>query len=112
MLAAQPTELGIPFQETATVAARKTAEVLKKPLIDGFIKNRYVFRTFIMPTQKLRRTGVRRKLNAVKHEFRDKNVLLIDDSIVRGTTSEEIVAMAREAGARKVYLASCAPPIR
>lgn len=94
----------IPIPETATISARRVAAHLKKPLEDGFIKNRYIFRTFIMPTQKLRRTGVRRKLNAMEPEFEGKNVLLIDDSIVRGTTSKEIVQMAREAGAKKVYL--------
>lgn len=94
----------IPIPETANTSARRVAAYLKKPLADGFIKNRYIFRTFIMPTQKLRRTGVRRKLNAMETEFRGKNVLLVDDSIVRGTTSKEIVIMAREAGAKKVYL--------
>lgn len=101
----------IPIPETANTSARTVAKYLNKELIDGFVKNRYIFRTFIMPTQKLRRTGVRRKLNAIKTEFENKNVLLVDDSIVRGTTSREIVLMAREAGAKKVYFASCAPPI-
>lgn len=78
----------------------------------GFIKNRYIGRTFIMPGQQLRKKSVRQKLNAIELEFRDKNVLLVDDSIVRGTTSEQIIEMAREAGAKKVYFASAAPPVR
>jgi amidophosphoribosyltransferase len=79
---------------------------------EGFIKNRYIGRTFIMPGQAIRRKSVRQKLNAIGMEFRGKTVLLVDDSIVRGTTSREIVQMARDAGARKVYLASAAPPVR
>ena len=79
---------------------------------EGFIKNRYIGRTFIMPGQKERKKSVRQKLNAIDFEFRGKNVLLVDDSIVRGTTSQQIVQMAREAGANKVYFASAAPPVR
>src|SRR6185436_11007139 len=79
---------------------------------EGFIKNRYIGRTFIMPGQAVRRKSVRQKLNAIGMEFKGKNVMLVDDSIVRGTTSQEIVQMAREAGARKVYFASAAPPVR
>jgi len=101
----------IPIPETSIVSARTCALNLNKEFVDGFVKNRYIFRTFIMPNQRLRRTGVRKKLNAIESEFRGRNVLLVDDSIVRGTTSKEIVQMAREAGAKKVIFASCAPPI-
>jgi amidophosphoribosyltransferase len=79
---------------------------------EGFIKNRYIGRTFIMPGQAQRQKSVRQKLNAIDLEFRGKNVLLVDDSIVRGTTSEQIIQMAREAGARQVYFASAAPPVK
>ncbi|MCH1526744.1 MAG: hypothetical protein L7S49_00875, partial [Candidatus Poseidoniaceae archaeon] len=79
---------------------------------EGFVKNRYIGRTFIMPGQAMRKKSVRRKLNAIPHEFAGKNVLLVDDSIVRGTTSAQIVEMAREVGANKVYFASAAPPVR
>ena len=97
--------------ETSATAAKVVAQELRKDFVDGFTKNRYVFRTFIMPDQRLRRTGVRRKLNAHDSEFEGKNVLLIDDSIVRGNTSHEIVQMARDAGAVGVNFASCSPPI-
>lgn len=101
----------IPIPETSLVSAYAVSTHLKKPYCQGFVKNRYIFRTFIMPSQKARQRGVRAKLNAIPIEFKDKNVLLVDDSIVRGTTCREIVNMVREAGARKVYFSSCAPPI-
>jgi amidophosphoribosyltransferase len=82
------------------------------PYREGFVKNRYVGRTFIMPGQAVRKKSVRQKLNVIVSEFKGRNVLLVDDSIVRGTTSREIVQMARDAGARKVYMASAAPPVR
>jgi amidophosphoribosyltransferase len=101
----------IPIPETAMVSAKCAAKYLKKPYEDGFVKNRYVFRTFIMPGQAQREHSVRRKLSPIETKFQDKIVLLIDDSIVRGTTSREIVIMAKEAGAKKIYFASCAPRI-
>ncbi|ORY12299.1 phosphoribosyltransferase-like protein [Clohesyomyces aquaticus] len=101
----------MPIPETSITSALCVAEALGKPYCQGFVKNRYIFRTFIMPSQKLRQKGVRAKLNPMRKKFEGKNVLLVDDSIVRGTTSREIVLMAREAGAKKVYFASCAPPI-
>ncbi|KAI4251788.1 MAG: hypothetical protein LQ352_004659 [Teloschistes flavicans] len=101
----------IPIPETSTTSVPFVAQILKRPYHQGFVKNRYVFRTFIMPGQTARQKGVKRKLNAMEQKFSGKNVLLIDDSIVRGTTSREIVGMAREAGAKKVYFASCAPPV-
>lgn len=102
----------IPVPDTSRHAAIETAVSLGLPYREGFVKNRYVGRTFIMPNQQERRSSVRRKLNAMPLEFNGRNVLLVDDSIVRGTTSKEIVQMAREAGANKVYFASCAPAIR
>ena len=102
----------IPIPESSRPSAMQLAQKLGKPYREGFVKNRYVGRTFIMPGQAVRRKSVRQKLNAMAVEFRGRNVLLVDDSIVRGTTSQEIVQMAREAGARKVYLASAAPPVR
>ncbi|KAJ1020316.1 hypothetical protein NDA18_005912 [Ustilago nuda] len=102
----------IPVPDTSRVAALQLAQNLGVPYREGFVKNRYVGRTFIMPGQSVRRKNVRRKLNAMALEFSGKNVLIVDDSIVRGTTSKEIIQMARDAGAKKVIMASCAPPIR
>ena len=102
----------IPIPESSRPSAMQLAQKIGKPYREGFVKNRYVGRTFIMPGQQARKKSVRQKLNAISQEFKGRNVLLVDDSIVRGTTSKEIVQMAREAGARKVYLASAAPPVR
>lgn len=102
----------IPVPDTSRTSALQCAVTLDIAFREGFVKNRYIGRTFIMPDQQERRSSVRRKLNAMESEFKDKTVLLVDDSIVRGTTSKEIVQMAREAGAKHVYFASCAPPIR
>ena len=102
----------IPIPESSRPSAMELARLLGKPYREGFVKNRYVGRTFIMPGQAVRKKSVRQKLNAIGSEFAGRNVLLVDDSIVRGTTSKEIVQMAREAGARKVYMASAAPPVR
>jgi amidophosphoribosyltransferase len=102
----------IPIPDSSRSSALEVAAKLKRQYTEGFIKNRYIGRTFIMPGQEMRRKSVRQKLNAMAIEFKDKNVLLVDDSIVRGTTSREIVQMARESGARKVFFASAAPPVR
>ena len=102
----------IPIPESSRPSAMQLAHLLGMPYREGFVKNRYVGRTFIMPGQGVRKKSVRQKLNVIASEFKGRNVLLVDDSIVRGTTSREIVQMARDAGARKVYLASAAPPVR
>ncbi len=102
----------IPIPESSRPSAMQLAHRIGKPYREGFVKNRYVGRTFIMPGQAVRKKSVRQKLNAIGVEFKGRNVLLVDDSIVRGTTSREIVQMAREAGARRVYMASAAPPVR
>ncbi|MCU0957397.1 MAG: amidophosphoribosyltransferase [Hydrogenophaga sp.] len=102
----------IPIPESSRPSAMELAHLLGRPYREGFVKNRYVGRTFIMPGQAVRKKSVRQKLNVIASEFKGRNVLLVDDSIVRGTTSREIVQMARDAGARKVYLASAAPPVR
>ena len=102
----------IPIPDTSRVSSQALAEHLGVKIREGFMKNRYIGRTFIMPGQKERKKSVRQKLNAVKLEFAGKNVLLVDDSIVRGTTSKEIIQMARDAGAKKVYMVSAAPGVR
>ena len=129
-------DIVIPIPETSRTSALTCATILQRPYREGFVKNRYIARTFIMPVshirftlsrhhsvdsvspflyvqgQGMRRKTVRLKRNTIKTEFRGKNVLLVDDSIVRGTTSKEIVQMAKDAGANKVYFASAAPPVR
>ncbi|MDT7835592.1 amidophosphoribosyltransferase [Aquabacterium sp. OR-4] len=109
-----PSEIDVvvPIPESSRPSAMQLAQKIGKPYREGFVKNRYVGRTFIMPGQGMRKKSVRQKLNAIASEFKGRNVLLVDDSIVRGTTSKEIVQMAREAGARKVFMASAAPPVR
>ncbi|HEX5362877.1 MAG TPA: amidophosphoribosyltransferase, partial [Gallionella sp.] len=102
----------IPIPDSSRPSALQLANHLDIPFREGFVKNRYIGRTFIMPGQAMRKKSVRQKLNAIGVEFKGKNVLLVDDSIVRGTTSREIVQMARDAGALKVYFASAAPPVR
>ncbi|MDF2153792.1 amidophosphoribosyltransferase [Vibrio sp. CAU 1672] len=102
----------IPIPETSCDIALQIAQAIDKPYRQGFVKNRYVGRTFIMPGQQQRKKSVRRKLNAIRSEFKDKNVLLVDDSIVRGTTSEQIIEMARDSGASKVFMVSAAPEVR
>ncbi|MDH4276222.1 MAG: amidophosphoribosyltransferase [Gammaproteobacteria bacterium] len=101
----------IPIPDTSRTAALELAHALDLDYREGFVKNRYIGRTFIMPGQKQRKKSVRQKLNAIDSEFKGKNVLLVDDSIVRGTTSQQIIQMAREAGAHRVFFASAAPPV-
>lgn len=101
----------IPIPETSRNSAMECAKALNRPYREGFVKNRYIARTFIMPGQEVRRKKVRLKLNTINNEFEGKDVLLIDDSIVRGTTSYELIQMAREAGAKSVIFASAAPPV-
>ena len=102
----------IPIPDTSRTSALPISIDLNKKLREGFVKNRYIGRTFIMPGQKVRKKSVKQKLNTINREFNGKNVLLIDDSIVRGNTSKQIIQMARDAGANKVYFASASPPIR
>jgi len=102
----------MPIPDSSRPAAMQVAKRLGVDYREGFFKNRYIGRTFIMPGQAVRKKSVRQKLNAMRIEFKDKTVLIVDDSIVRGTTSFEIVQMARESGAKKVIFASAAPPVR
>lgn len=102
----------IPIPDSSRIAAQSMAHVLGVKFREGLVKNRYIGRTFIMPGQSLRKKSVRQKLNTISLEFKDKNVMLVDDSIVRGTTCKQLVDMAREAGAAKVYFASASPPVR
>ncbi|MFN4328189.1 MAG: amidophosphoribosyltransferase [Limnobacter sp.] len=111
-MSASDIDVVMPIPDSSRPAALELAKRLGVPYREGFVKNRYIGRTFIMPGQAVRRKSVRQKLNAIPVEFKDKTVLLVDDSIVRGTTSREIVQMARESGARKVIFASAAPPVR
>lgn len=102
----------IPIPETSRSSALELASAMKLKFREGFVKNRYIGRTFIMPGQQFRKKSVRQKLNPMELEFRGKNILLVDDSIVRGTTSKEIIQMVREVGANKVYFASTSPPVK
>jgi amidophosphoribosyltransferase len=111
-LAGRKLDAVIPVPDTSRPSALEISNVLGIPYREGYVRNRYIGRTFIMPGQAVRKKSVRQKLNVMAMEFKGKDVLIVDDSIVRGTTSREIVQMAREAGANHVYLASCAPPIR
>jgi amidophosphoribosyltransferase len=112
MRPAHDIDVVIPIPDTSRTSALQLALALGVKYREGFVKNRYIGRTFIMPGQEMRQKSVRGKLNAIDLEFRGRNVLLVDDSIVRGTTSAQIIELAREAGARRVYFASAAPPVR
>ena len=107
-----PIDVVVPIPSTSRIAAQEIATRLNLPYRDALVRNRYVGRTFIMPGQALRKQSIRRKLNPIPNAFRGKNVMLVDDSIVRGTTIREIIAMVREQGANKVYVCSAAPPVR
>jgi amidophosphoribosyltransferase len=107
-----PIDVVIPIPSTSRIAAQEIATRLNIPYRDALVRNRYVGRTFIMPGQAQRKKSIRRKLNPIPQAFQGKNVLLVDDSIVRGTTIREIIAMVREQGAKKVYVCSAAPPVR
>ena len=107
-----PIDVVIPIPSTSRIAAQEIATRLGLPYRDALVRNRYVGRTFIMPGQAQRKKSIRRKLNPIPQVFEGRNVLLVDDSIVRGTTIREIIAMVREQGAKKVYVCSAAPPVR
>jgi len=101
----------MPVPESSRISTLKLSYVLKKPYCEGFIKSSYVDRTFIMPNQQMRKSNIKMKLNTIKQEFLNKNILIVDDSIVRGNTSIELIKMARKAGAKKIFFASVAPPV-